>query len=54
MDLTIDELSCISQDIDHSLIQVKELSILHLESKASVNTSQQLDDIPASLVEALK
>ena len=52
-DLPIDELSSVSQNIDNSLIKVKELCILHLELKASVNTSQHLDDIPASLVEAL-
>jgi hypothetical protein len=54
MDLTIDELSCISQNIDHPLIKINELSVLHFKLKAFISTHEHPDDMPAALFKALE
>jgi hypothetical protein len=50
----IDEFSRFYQNVDHFLIQINELFVLHLEMKAFINTQGRFDDIPTALFKALK
>lgn len=54
MDLTIDELSRVSQNVDQSLIKINELSVLHFKLKAFISTQEHLDDMPTTLFKALE
>jgi len=50
----INEFSPVSQNVDHFLIQINELPVLHLELKAFINTQERFDDMPAALFKALE
>jgi hypothetical protein len=50
----IDEFSRFCQNVDHFLIQINELIVLHLEMKAFINTKGRFDDIPAPFFKALE
>jgi len=50
----IDELSCVSQNVDHSLIVMNELPFPHLEIKVFINTHEYFDNKTVALFKALE
>ena len=54
LNLTINELFRVSQNVNHSLIKINELSILHLELEAFIDPHERRDDVPASLFKPLE